>query len=249
MGIMDGKVVFITGGTRGIGFALARRMLQEGVEAVAICGSRQETVDAALAKLNEEFPGRNIHGYFPNLTIEAEIARDMNDFVSKYGRLDACCSNAGITHNTTIKRIPDGDFQHQIDINLTGTYYVDRQAGLIMSKQRYGSIVNTASMTGLYGSAMGCGYGASKGGVIALTKSLGRELGFFNVRVNCVAPGVVNTDMTAGLHPKAREQVCAGISLRRIGEPEEIANAILFLASDMASYCTAATLSVDGFCT
>ncbi len=249
MGIMDGKVVFITGGTRGIGFALCRRMLQEGAEAIALCGSRQETVDAALAKLNEEFPGRNIHGYCPNLTVEAEIARDMNDFVSKYGRLDACCSNAGITHNTTIKRIPDGDFQHQIDINLTATYYVDRQAGLIMSKQRYGSIVNTASMTGLYGSAMGCGYGASKGGVIALTKSLGRELGYFNVRVNCVAPGVVNTDMTAGLHPKARETVCAGVALRRMGEPEEIANAIMFLASDLASYCTATTLSVDGFCT
>lgn len=249
MGIMDGKTVYITGGTRGVGFALATRVLEEGAEAVAICGSTEQTVEAALAKLREAFPGRNIEGYHPNLKVEAEIAASMADFVAKYGRLDCCCSNAGITHNTTIKRIPEGDFQNQLDINLVATYYVDRQAGLIMSKQKFGSIVNTASMTGLYGSAMGCGYGASKAGVIGLTRSLGRELAFFNVRVNAVAPGVIDTDMVAGLHPAAKEAVCQGIALKRIAKPEEVANAIMFLASDLASYCTATVLSVDGWTT
>lgn len=251
MGIMDGKTVFITGGTRGVGFALATRALEEGAQAVAICGSKEETVAPALAKLKEAFPAKaeEIFGYWPNLRVEAEIARDMNDFVAKVGRLDVCCSNAGITHNTTIKRIPEGDFQNQVDINLTATYYVDRQAGLIMMKQRSGSIVNTASMTGLYGSGMGCGYGASKAGVIGLTRSLGRELAFFNIRVNCVAPGVIDTDMVAGLSPEAVKAVSAGIALRRMAKPEEVANAILFLGSDLASYCTATCLSVDGWTT
>lgn len=251
MGIMDGKVVFITGATRGIGFATAKRMLEENVEAIAICGSSEATATAALAKLKEMFPAKaeSIFAYWPNLLVEAEVARDMKDFHDKFGRLDAVCSNAGITHNVTIKNIPEGDFQRQLDVNLVATYYVDRQAGLLMRAKRKGSIVNTASMTGLYGSAMGCGYGASKAGVIGLTKSLGRELGFFNIRVNCVAPGSVKTDMTAGLNPAALQAVNQGIALKRMGEPEEIANAIMFFASDLSTYCTATCLSVDGFAT
>jgi len=251
MGIMDGKTVFITGGTRGVGFALATRMLEEGAKAVAICGTKEETVAPALAKLKEAFPAKaeNIHGYWPSLLVEAEVARDMKDFHDKYGRIDAVCSNAGVTHNVTIKNIPEGEFQRQIDVNLVGTYYVDRQAGLLMRAKRKGSIVNTASMTGLYGSGMGCGYGASKAGVIGLTRSLGRELAFFNVRVNCVAPGVIDTDMVAGLTPEAVKAVSAGIALRRMAKPEEVANAILFLGSDLASYCTATCLSVDGWTT
>ena len=250
--IMEGKTVFITGGTRGVGYAVAKRCLEEGAQAVAICGTTEETVAAALATLREMFPEKanDIHGYWPNLRVEAEIARDMNDFTSKYGHLDTVCSNAGITHNTTIKRIPDGDFQNQVDINLIATYYVDRQAGLIMSKQRSGSIVNTSSMTGLYGSSMGCGYGASKAGVIGLTRSLGRELAYFNVRVNAVAPGVIDTDMVRkGTSPEALAVVSKNIALRRIAQPEEIANAIMFLGSDLASYVTATVLSVDGWTT
>lgn len=249
MAIMEGKTVFITGAAGGIGYATARLMLREGAEAVMITDINEEVATRALNGLKEEFPGRNIEAAWPNLTSEEEVGAAMASFVEKYGKLDAVCSIAGITHNTTIKRIQPGEFRKQVEVNLMGTYCVDRQAGLIMQKQRFGSIVNTSSICGQYGSSMGCGYGASKAGVIGLTKSLGRELGYFNVRVNCVAPGAIRTPMTAGLSPEALKAATANIALRRMGEPEEVANVFLFLASDMSSYCTASVVNVDGFST
>ena len=249
MGIMDGKVVFLTGATRGIGFATARVMLKEGAEAIAICGRNEANLAAALAKLNEEFPGRNIAGYWPNLLDQDEVEAAVNAFAGKYGRLDAACPIAGITQSNSIKRMGKGEFEEQVSVNLIGSFYVDRAAGLIMRNQKSGSIVNISSMTGLYGSGMGAGYGASKGGVISMTKSLARELGFWGIRVNCVAPGSIKTDMTAGLRDAALKAVNDGIALRRMGEPEEVANVIMFLASDLASYVNGACFSVDGYAT
>lgn len=247
--LMQGKTVFITGGAGGIGFATAQLMLREGALAVMITDLNEAITTSAVEKLKAEFPDSNIEGAWPTLTVEDEVGETMRAFAQKYGRLDAVCSIAGITHHTTIKRIMDGEFQHQLDVNLLATYHVDRQAGLIMREQRYGSIINTASTAGIYGSPMGCGYGASKAGIIGLTKSLGRELGYFNVRVNCVAPGSINTPMSANLSPEARKAAVQGIALRRMGEPEEVANMFLFLASDMSTYCTAAVYQVDGFYT
>lgn len=249
MGLMDGKTVFITGGAGGIGNATARVMLREGALAIMITDLNEEITNSALEKLKADFPGRNIEGAWPNLLQEASVGEAIKGFAQKYGRLDAACSIAGITHNTTIKRIMDGEFQKQIDVNLIGTYHVDRQAGLIMREQGFGSIINTSSICGLYGNPMGCGYGASKAGVIGLTKSLGRELGYFNVRVNCVAPGTIRTNMTTSLSPEALKAATDGIALHRMGEPEEVANMFLFLASDLSSYCTAAVYQVDGFST
>ena len=249
MALMEGKTVFITGAAGGIGNATARLMLKEGALAVMITDINEEITTRALNALKEDFPGRNIEAAWPNLTSEEEVGSVMRAFTEKYGKLDAVCSIAGITHNTTIKRIADGEFRNHVEVNPMGTYCVDRQAGLIMQKQRCGSIVNTSSICGEYGSPMGCGYGASKAGVIGLTKSLGRELGYFNVRVNCVAPGAIRTPMTASLSPGARKAATANIALRRMGEPEEVANVFLFLASDMSSYCTASVYNVDGFST
>ena len=249
MALMEGKTVFITGAAGGIGNATARLMLKDGALAVMITDINEEITTRALNALKEDFPGRNIEAAWPNLTSEEEVGSVMRAFTEKYGKLDAVCSIAGITHNTTIKRIADGEFRKQVEVNLMGTYCVDRQAGLIMQKQRFGSIVNTSSICGEYGSPMGCGYGASKAGVIGLTKSLGRELGYFNVRVNCVAPGAIRTPMTASLSPEAQKAATANIALRRMGEPEEVANVFLFLASDMSSYCTASVYNVDGFST
>lgn len=249
MGLMDGKTVLITGGAGGIGNATARVMLQQGALAVMIYDINEEVTTRALAGLQADFPGRNIECAWPNLMDEAAVGAPMKEFAKRYGRLDAVCSIAGITHNVSIKRIMDGEFQRQVDVNLTATYHVDRQAGLIMREQRFGSIINTSSICGLYGNAMGCGYGASKAGVIGLTKSLGRELGYFNVRVNCVAPGTIRTNMTASLSPEALKAATEGIALHRMGEPEEVANMFLFLASDLSTYCTAAVYQVDGFTT
>jgi len=249
MGLMDGKTVLITGAAGGIGFATARVMLREGAAALMIYDINEEVTTKALEKLKAEFPGCCIEAAWPNLQDEEAVGVPMRDFARRHGRLDAVCSIAGITHNTTVKRIMDGEFEKQVDVNLLGTYHVDRQAALIMQHQKFGSIVNTSSICGLYGNAMGCGYGASKAGVIGLTKSLGRELGYFNVRVNCVAPGVIRTPMSASLSPEALKTAAASIALRRMGEPEEVANVFLFLASDLSSYCTASVYQVDGFAT
>ncbi len=245
--IMDGKTVFITGGAGGIGYATAQAMLREGALAVMITDITEEIAQKAANRLMEEFPGRNIEYGAPKLTSEEEVGAALKSFAKKYGHLDAACAIAGITHNTTIKRIPDGEFSRQISVNLYGTYTVDRQSALIMREQGFGSIVNCSSITGLYGSPMGCGYGASKGAVISLTKSLSRELGPYNVRVNCVAPGSIKTPMTENLSDAAKKAAASGIALQRMGEASEVANVFLFLASDMSSYCTAGVLNVDGF--
>ena len=245
--LMDGKTVFMTGAAGGIGFATARKMLDEGALALMFTDIDEEVTTRAAQKLREEFPDRNIEVAWPNLCVESEVCECMRAFTEKYGKLDAVCSIAGITHNTTIKRIADGEFQHQVDVNLIGTYNVDRQAGLIMRNQKFGSIINTSSICGIYGNPMGCGYGASKAGVIGLTKSLGRELGYFNIRVNCIAPGAIRTPMSANLSKEAKEAAVANIALRRMGEPEEVADMYVFLASDMSTYCTAGVFNVDGF--
>ena len=149
--LMDGKTVFLTGGAGGIGFATARLMLEEGAQAVLITDLNEEVTTKAAEKLKSEFPGRNIEAAWPNLGSEEEIGAVMRAFAEKYGKLDAALSIAGITHNTTIKRMQPGEFLRQVDVNLIDTYNVDRQAGLIMREQRFGSIVNTSSICGLYG--------------------------------------------------------------------------------------------------
>lgn len=256
--MMKGKNVFITGGSRGIGFATAKEMLKEGANAVAIVSHYPETREAALKALNEEFPGRNIVGYTIDLSTkcEAEVGAAMKDFIAKFPdadgkqHLDAVCSIAGITHNNTCKNIPDGVFEEVVQVNLIGTWYVDHQAALIMRGQRFGSIVNTSSITGQYGSRMGAGYGASKGGVLGLTRSLGAELAFFGIRVNAVLPGVVQTDMTMkSTPPEAMDAINKTIGLNRMGQPEELAKMFVFLSSDAASYCTAGFYNVDGWTT
>ena len=164
--------------------------------------------------------------------------------------MDAVCSIAGITHNNTCKNIPEGLFEHVVRVNLTGTWYVDHCACNIMRGQKYGAIVNTASIAGVYGSSMGAGYGASKAGVIGLTRSLGREMAYFNVRVNAICPGVVKTDMVMkDTSEAAIKYVCQGIAMHRMGEPEELAKMFVFLSSDASSYCEAGIYHCDGWTT
>ena len=244
--MMEGKTVFITGGAGGIGYATAQAMLREGALAVLITDITEEIAGSAAARLLEEFPGSNVEFAAPRLTDEKAVRQSLFDFAKRYGRLDAVCCIAGITHNTTIKRIHDGEFAHQINVNLIGTYTVNHQAVIAMMKQGFGSIVNCSSVTGTYGSPMGCGYSASKGAVNALTKSIAREVGQYGIRVNAVAPGSVKTRMTEGLSPEAQKAAAEGIALGRMGEPYEIANMFLFLCSEMSSYCTGGIFHADG---
>lgn len=246
MELVKDKVVFITGGTRGIGFAAAKLFIQNGAH-VAIAGHCQETVDAALAKLKELYPDEDVLGMCPNLTSRQEMLDAVGKVVAKWGRIDVMINNAGVTHATVFSKIQEGEFEHMFEVNVEGVYNGAWAAYQYMKGNNAGVIINTASVTGLFGSTSGVGYPASKAAVVGFTHELGRELIRRNIRVVAVAPGVVNTDMTtANMDPTIKEQYLKHLPMKRMLEPEEIANVYMFLASDLASGITATTVSVDG---
>ena len=246
MDFVKGKIVFITGGTRGIGFAAAKKFIENGAH-VAIAGHCQETVDAALAKLKELYPDEDVLGMCPNLTSRQEMLDAVGKVVAKWGRIDAMINNAGVTHATVFSKIQEGEFEHMFEVNVEGVYNGAWAAYQYMKGNNAGVIINTASVTGLFGSTSGVGYPASKAAVVGFTHELGRELIRRNIRVVAVAPGVVNTDMTtANMDPTIKEQYLKHLPMKRMLEPEEIANVYMFLASDLASGITATTVSVDG---
>lgn len=246
MDFVKGKIVFITGGTRGIGFAAAKTFIENGAH-VAIAGHCQETVDAALAKLKELYPDEDVLGMCPNLTSRQEMLDAVGKVVAKWGRIDVMINNAGVTHATVFSKIQEGEFEHMFEVNVEGVYNGAWAAYQYMKGNNAGVIINTASVTGLFGSTSGVGYPASKAAVVGFTHELGRELIRRNIRVVAVAPGVVNTDMTtANMDPTIKEQYLKHLPMKRMLEPEEIANVYMFLASDLASGITATTVSVDG---
>ena len=236
--LLQGKTAVVTGGTRGIGYKVAETYLKNGAK-VAILGSRQETVEKALEKLREEDPSWEAAGYWPDLSDYEEVAQTFLQIRERFGSLDILVNNAGISARESIFEYAPQDFKKIMDLNV-------KAAAGIMKSQGGGVILNTSSMVSLYGQPAGVGYPASKFAVNGMTKSLARELGRDNIRVNAVAPGVTRTDMVAALPEEMVERISATIPLGRMGEPQDVANAFLFLASDLASYVTGAILSVDG---
>ena len=243
--MLKNKVAIITGGTRGIGIATVKKFLDNGAT-VAMLGSRQETVDKAIAKLKEENPEYKVYGYWPNLGKYQEVEEVFEDVKKRFGSVDILVNNAGISARDKITEYSVEDFDKIIDLNVKAVFVCAKAAAKIMKEQGSGVILNTSSMVSLYGQPSGVGYPASKSAVNGITKSLARELGPDNIRVNAVAPGVTKTDMVAALPEEMIKPLIATIPLRRVGEPEDIANAFLFLASDLASYITGTILSVDG---
>lgn len=243
--LLKGKVAVVTGGTRGIGFSVVKKFLENGAK-VALLGSRQETVDKALQKIREEIPDAEISGYWPNLIKSTEVEEVFTKVKDMYGSLDILVNNAGVSARDSLYEYKPEDFMKVIDLNLNSVFICAQAAAKIMKEQGGGVILNTSSMVSLYGQPAGVGYPASKSAVNGLTKSLARELGRDNIRVNAVAPGVTRTDMVAALPEEMVKRLMASIPLGRVGEPEDVANAFLFLASDMASYVTGEILSVDG---
>lgn len=241
--MLNDKIAIITGGTRGIGLETVRTFAKNGAK-VILFGSRQETVDAALDKLKNE--GLEVDGYYPNLNSYPEIEQTINTILDKYGRIDILVNNAGISSDKLIDQTPPEEFDKIIDLNLRAVFYLTKAVVPAMKKQGEGVILNTSSMVSIYGQPAGVGYPASKFAINGLTKSLARELAPFNIRVNAVAPGITNTDMVAALPPEKINPLIKTIPLGRIGEPRDIANAFLFLASDLASYVTGEILQVDG---
>lgn len=243
--MLEGKTAIITGGTRGIGFATVEKFLENGAN-VAILGSRKETVEIALEKLKEKYESTKFIGLSPKLSDEKEVKEAFETVKNTFGSIDILINNAGISARDSLYEYKLEDFKKIIDLNITSIFNCSKIAALTMKEQGKGVILNTSSMVSLYGQASGCGYPTSKFAVNGLTKSLARELGKDGIRVNAVAPGVIMTDMMKDVPENLIQPIIQTIPLGRIGQPEDIANAFLFLASDMASYITGAILSVDG---
>lgn len=241
--MLKDKIAIITGGTRGIGLETVRTFAENGAK-VILFGSRQETVDKALADLKKD--GLEVDGYCPNLNSYQEIEQTVKSILDQYGHIDILVNNAGMAADKPIDQTSPEEFDQIIDLNLRAVFYLTKAIVPSMKSNGGGVILNTSSMVSIYGQPSGVGYPASKFAINGLTKSLARELAPFNIRVNAVAPGITNTDMVAKLPPEMIEPLIKTIPLGRIGEPRDIANAFLFLASDLASYVTGTILQVDG---
>ena len=241
--MLKGKTAIVTGGTRGIGFAIVKKYLENGAN-VALAGSRQESVEKALKQLSA-YEGR-IMGIWPDLCDPEAVARDFAAVKERFGRVDILANNAGVSSRTSLYEYTLEEFSKIMDVNVKAVFVCSQAAARIMKEQGGGVIINTSSMVGEYGQPSGCGYPASKFAVNGLTKSLARELAKDQIRVNAVAPGVTRTAMVAALPQEMVDRISAGIPLGRMGEPLDIANAYLYLASDLASYVTGITLRVDG---
>ena len=241
--MLKGKTAIVTGGTRGIGFAIARTYLENGAN-VAIAGSRQESVEKALAKLTD-YEGR-VMGIWPDLCDPDAVAKAFNSVVERFGRLDILANNAGVSSRTSLYDYTVEEFSKIMDLNVKAVFVCSQAAARIMKPQGGGVIISTSSMVAEYGQPSGCGYPTSKFAVNGLTRSLARELARDQIRVNAVAPGVTRTDMLSALPDEMVARISAGIPMGRVGEAQDIANAYLYLASDLASYVTGVTVRVDG---
>ena len=245
MELLKNKVAIVTGGTRGIGFAIVRTYLQNGAR-VAVFGSRQETVEKALAKLREENPAWDVTGAWPDLGEYSQVEAALAEVKAHYGRIDILVNNAGISGRESLYEYDPAAFEKTMALNVNSVFYACRAAAPIMKEQGGGVILNTSSMVSMYGQPSGVAYPTSKFAINGLTRSLARELGKDNIRVNAVAPGITRTDMLSALPQALVDKISAGIPLGRVGEPQDLANAFLFLASDLASYITGDVLHVDG---
>lgn len=245
--LLKGKVAVVTGGTRGIGFEIVRKYLANGAK-VVLFGSRQETVEKALAKLREENAEWEVEGLFPKLTDASEVERAISSVKEKFGKIDILVNNAGISQSTPLYDCTAEEFDKVIDLNVKALFYTIQPTAKLMKEQGGGCIINTSSMVSISGQPSGVGYPTSKFAVNGMTISLARELAKDGIRVNAVAPGVTRTDMVASLPEQVVSAISAKIPLGRVGEPEEVADAFVYLASEMASYVTGEILSVDGAC-
>jgi 3-oxoacyl-[acyl-carrier protein] reductase len=238
---LQGQVALVTGGSRGIGLAIARELASAGarVAVVARDGARAEAAAA-------ELPGEGHRGYACDVSSSEQCNALVKQVEADLGGLDVLVNNAGVTRDNVLMRIKDEDWDAVLDTNLRGAFNLMRAASRGMMKKRSGRIINISSVVGVTGNAGQANYAASKAGLIGMTKSVAKELAGRGVLVNAVAPGYIETDMTAELPEAARTALMANIALARLGKPEDIAPAVRFLAGPGASYITGQVLVVDG---
>ena len=243
--LLKDKVAIVTGGTRGIGHAIVKGFLQEGAT-VVLCGSRPESAEKAVADLKAENSSWQVSGISPDLSDFESVKKAFEEVYKTYGRLDILANNAGVSDSHPFLSYTPELFRKTMDLNLNAVFNCSRVAAEFMAEQKSGVIISTSSMVSRDAQPSGMAYPTSKFAVNGLTLSLARELGPIGIRVNAVAPGITNTDMMRAVPKEVIEPLIKTIPLRRIGEPEDIANAYVFLASDKASYITGQVLFVDG---
>ena len=242
--LLDGEIALVTGGSRGIGRAIALRLAEEGAK-VAINYAGNQTAAEEVKAIIEQHGGTAmiVQTDVSDSTAAAEMVARVHE---ELGGLDILVNNAGITRDTLLVRMKDEDFDAVINTNLKGIYACTKAAAKFMTKQRSGRIVNLSSVVGEIGNIGQTNYAAAKAGVIGFSKAAAKELAARHVTVNVVAPGFIDTDMTAVLKDSIREKLIEGIPLGALGKPEHVADAVLFLVSDAASYITGQVLNVDG---
>ena len=237
---LTGRTAFITGSTRGIGLAIARALHAAGAK-VAIVGREQGRAESVAAEL-----GERAFGVACDVAHADQVERAIGAAEAALGPTDILVNNAGLTRDNIVLRLSNADWDAVLDANLKGAFHTTRAVIKGMMKRRAGRIVNIASIVGLTGNKGQANYAASKAGLIGFTKSIAKEYASRGVLVNCVAPGFIETDMTAALPDEARASLLQDIALGRLGRPEDVAGAVLFLASDLAGYITGQVLVVDG---
>ena len=242
---LNNKVAIVTGGSRGIGYATVEAFLREGAS-VILTASSEGSAAKAVASLKEKYPEAVVEGISPELTSLASVQEAFNEVLKKYGRIDILVNNAGVSERTPLEAYTEELFDKVMDLNVKGVFNASRAVVDAMTAQGSGVILSTSSMVSKYGQPAGFTYPASKFAVNGMTLSWARELGPKGIRINAVAPGITETDMMKAVPKSVIDPMIAQIPLRRLGQPEDIANAFVFLASDEASYITGVILSVDG---
>jgi 3-oxoacyl-[acyl-carrier protein] reductase len=237
------KICIVTGGAQGIGLATALKFAREGA-VVAVCDMRREGIDTALAACRAE--GARAEGFLVDVTDRAQVDAMVSAVKAQFGRIDVLVNNAGITKDARLQKMTLAQFDAVIDVNLRGVFHCAQAVADTMVAQGSGVILNASSVVGIYGNFGQTNYAASKFGVIGFTKTWSRELGPKGVRVNAVAPGFIETPILSTIPDKVLQQMRDDVPLRRLGQPEEIANVYAFLASDEASYVNGAVIEVAG---
>ena len=242
--MLTGKVAIVTGASRGIGKAIAQNLAAHGATVILNYNGSAEATETTAAEIRNA--GGRAEAMKCNVADEAESAAFVKNVLEKYSRVDILVNNAGITRDNLIVRMTEEEFDAVLDTNLKGAFHMIRHLTRTFMKQRYGKIINISSVSGILGNAGQANYAASKAGLIGLTKSVARELASRNVCVNAVAPGFIQTDMTEKLPEAVRQSAAGQIPLGKMGSPEDVAQAVLFLAGEASDYITGQILCVDG---
>lgn len=244
MGLLEGKIALVTGASRGIGKAIALKLASEGADVAFTYGRSKDGALAVAAEI--EAMGRKAIAYASDARSFADAHSVVEQVVADFGRIDILVNNAGITKDGLLLRMTEEQWDDVIEVNLKSVFNYSQAVVPVMARQRSGSIICMSSVVGEHGNAGQCNYSASKAGIIGLTKSIAKEMGARGIRANCIAPGFIETDMTAALPQELRDQYAKTIPLRRAGTPEDVAKVALFLASDLSSYVSGQVINVCG---